>query len=320
MSNKYINAAISQAQSIGDPAAAHILLVLANHADQYGECFPPYELIAKETGYSRATVHRKLLLLKRQGRLQWTTIRNSQGKNVRNRYRLATATSQAETQSTSHAETSPRSQPVPKTATATSQPVQNPGLSLRLENQQEESTINRKKEPIERDAPSALALADDLFHVNGEGKEESKEAGSAGGASGTTLPDRARATRGTRLPADFNLTQADRDFALDYVPENCIQLEFDKFCDYWLAASGAKAVKLDWRATWRNWCRNVANFAPRNGKADKGNVFTLEERLRRQADRHDKGNVFTLGDRLRHEAAMMPDESTDDGIPAWWRQ
>jgi hypothetical protein len=31
---------------------------------------------------------------------------------------------------------------------------------------------------------------------------------------------------------------------------------FDQFRDYWAAKAGASACKLDWRATWRVWCRN----------------------------------------------------------------
>lgn len=30
----------------------------------------------------------------------------------------------------------------------------------------------------------------------------------------------------------------------------------DSFKDYWISLSGAKGVKLDWLATWRNWIRN----------------------------------------------------------------
>ena len=30
-----------------------------------------------------------------------------------------------------------------------------------------------------------------------------------------------------------------------------------QFSDYWTAKSGANATKLDWLATWRNWCRKA---------------------------------------------------------------
>jgi hypothetical protein len=67
--------------------------------------------------------------------------------------------------------------------------------------------------------------------------------------------EEARASRSaTHLPAEFDLTQERRSAAekenLD--PERT----FANFCDYWRAASGAKARKRDWDATWRVWCRN----------------------------------------------------------------
>lgn len=33
--------------------------------------------------------------------------------------------------------------------------------------------------------------------------------------------------------------------------------EADRFRDYWIAVSGAKGVKADWLATWRNWVRKA---------------------------------------------------------------
>lgn len=58
--------------------------------------------------------------------------------------------------------------------------------------------------------------------------------------------------RGSRLPADF---QTDMQFAVDAGIQNCLE-ESAKFRDYWNAQPGQKGVKLDWQATWRNWCRN----------------------------------------------------------------
>lgn len=34
----------------------------------------------------------------------------------------------------------------------------------------------------------------------------------------------------------------------------------DQFRDHWIALAGAKATKIDWAATWRNWVRNDLNF------------------------------------------------------------
>jgi hypothetical protein len=59
--------------------------------------------------------------------------------------------------------------------------------------------------------------------------------------------------RASRLPTDFTLTSERRLVAeAEKLPA---ERTFAKFCDHWRAASGAKARKHDWDATWRNWCR-----------------------------------------------------------------
>lgn len=65
--------------------------------------------------------------------------------------------------------------------------------------------------------------------------------------------------RGTRLPADWQLTDELKAIAKQIRPEwpdNHVQRIADGFKDYWLAKSGKDATKTDWVATWRNWCRN----------------------------------------------------------------
>lgn len=63
--------------------------------------------------------------------------------------------------------------------------------------------------------------------------------------------------RATRLPDDFELTDERRLVAeAEKLPA---ERTFAKFCDYWLAASGSRARKHDWDATWRNWCRTEAD-------------------------------------------------------------
>jgi hypothetical protein len=60
-----------------------------------------------------------------------------------------------------------------------------------------------------------------------------------------------------RLPEDFTLTSERRAVAeAERLPAD---RTFAKFCDYWRSASGQSARKLDWDATWRNWCRTEAD-------------------------------------------------------------
>lgn len=77
-----------------------------------------------------------------------------------------------------------------------------------------------------------------------------------------------REKRATRLPSDFSLTQERRSIATDHGlnPDRT----FANFCDYWKSAPGSKGRKLDWDATWRNWCRNDKNAKP---KQERGVVF-----------------------------------------------
>lgn len=69
-----------------------------------------------------------------------------------------------------------------------------------------------------------------------------------------------RAPTATRLPEGFALTPERRAIAeaekIDAVRE------FANFTDHWRSASGAKARKHDWDATWRVWCRRAMDFKP----------------------------------------------------------
>jgi uncharacterized protein YdaU (DUF1376 family) len=64
-----------------------------------------------------------------------------------------------------------------------------------------------------------------------------------------------KAAKGTR----FNLESIPEEWILFCKKErsdlNPIVV-FDGFKDYWSSVAGAKGVKLDWFATWRNWIRN----------------------------------------------------------------
>ena len=65
--------------------------------------------------------------------------------------------------------------------------------------------------------------------------------------------------RATRLPAGWSLPKAWGDWALREYPAwtgRIVRLEAAKFADHWRAKGGKDGAKLDWEATWRNWCRS----------------------------------------------------------------
>jgi uncharacterized protein YdaU (DUF1376 family) len=66
----------------------------------------------------------------------------------------------------------------------------------------------------------------------------------------------AKATKGTRWQKGFALP----DEWVEFCKKERSDLEpskvFESFTDYWVSVAGAKGVKADWFATWRNWVRN----------------------------------------------------------------
>ncbi|WP_336800337.1 hypothetical protein [Kaistia sp. MMO-174] len=79
-------------------------------------------------------------------------------------------------------------------------------------------------------------------------------------------PAVSKSPKGTRLSAEYQLPEQDRDFAASLgVPAHLSAKEFERFRDFWIAKPGKDGVKLDWSATWRNWIRKFADdrgFAP----------------------------------------------------------
>lgn len=65
--------------------------------------------------------------------------------------------------------------------------------------------------------------------------------------------------RGTRVDPDWKPSTEDRAFAASVgVPERDIERHAAEFRDYWAGVGGTKGVKLNWAATWRNRCRQIA--------------------------------------------------------------
>jgi hypothetical protein len=69
-------------------------------------------------------------------------------------------------------------------------------------------------------------------------------------------------SRGERLSTDWQLPKSWREWARVncFADDAAITGQASIFRDYWIAKPGAQAAKLDWEATWRNWCRKA--FSP----------------------------------------------------------
>lgn len=75
----------------------------------------------------------------------------------------------------------------------------------------------------------------------------------------TQYPKAISSPKGSRLQQDLILTAKWGNVALEIRSDfdnDDVRVEFEAFKDYWTAKPGKDGVKLDWLATWRNWCRN----------------------------------------------------------------
>lgn len=81
-----------------------------------------------------------------------------------------------------------------------------------------------------------------------------------------------KATKGSRLSQDF-LPNEWKLFCNEKRPDLNPESTFDGFKDYWIGVAGAKGVKLDWFATWRNWIRNQKAGRQSSNKSDENTRF-----------------------------------------------
>ena len=111
------------------------------------------------------------------------------------------------------------------------------------------SAAERKREQRERERLAQIELEKQQCHevsrnvTLDKDKEEIK-------AIGKTRQ------RGSRMPADWTPDYVGIQFCKTERPDLDPAKTADRFRDYWIAQPGAKGVKLDWTATWRNWVRN----------------------------------------------------------------
>lgn len=93
--------------------------------------------------------------------------------------------------------------------------------------------------------------------LRSESKENGEETLGSPAAHPTKQPP------ATRLPKDFALTPDMRTYACSEKLD--ADRTFEQFTDFWTAASGSKARKHDWTATWRTWCRTQNDRNRGNG-------------------------------------------------------
>jgi hypothetical protein len=247
------NAALNWAWSVQDlhPVEKLVLVALADHANPKTlQCNPGLESLKMRTCASRRGVQNAVAVLIERGLIQ-RDLRVGLGAT----YTLLTrAVSAPPTPATSARVTQAASAPPPMPNGADSHPP--PVQSL------PETRAVSAPEPL---------------------REPSKEVRTPL-TGGSAPPLRVVATadpKGHRLPADWKPGGDLAEFAAKLGLNGREVAE--RFRDYWHAQPGAKGRKLDWAATWRNWCREDERrakrptAAPRKSRMDRWRDLVGEE-------------------------------------------
>lgn len=93
----------------------------------------------------------------------------------------------------------------------------------------------------------------------------------------SSLRSEERSARASRLPPDFELPEVWRAWCVQNRPDLKAEEVFAKFRDYWSAKPGKAGTKLDWLATWRNWCREEKSLL--NSAAETAYQRSMRERF-----------------------------------------
>jgi hypothetical protein len=120
-----------------------------------------------------------------------------------------------------------------------------------------------KRQPKREDGSSERSRAWRESQKNLDGSELNRTQANAGERKKTQDKEedkdkKKRESASTRISAEWHLSEELKAIAKDVRPEwpdHHIQYVADNFRDYWVAKSGKDAVKKDWIATWRRWCR-----------------------------------------------------------------
>lgn len=128
--------------------------------------------------------------------------------------------------------------------------------------------VKRHREKVKRDCNVTVTPPDTDTDTDTEIKSDKRETRKTKVTS--------HATRGQRLEQYLEQNPTALSDMLQWTEQNTdwewrgsrgINDTFEQFRDYWRGAAGAKGVKSDWPATWRNWCRREADRKPAQQRA-----------------------------------------------------
>lgn len=238
----------ARSQTVGNSTAKAVLRELAfYHNGQTGLCCPSVSKIARVLEVKKAdTITAAIKRLEEGGFISREFIRDPEtGQILRTEYALigfvASEWVSSKNQGTSPEDqgTSPENRGTVPQKRGRGSPEK--GGEGSPENQ--DVTRNKNKEKEQGIGTGSVAPSPDHFPDATKMIEEPKR----------TTTDRGSRLTITELPDDW------KAFAEQEEPDLDPKRLFENFKDYWNGLSGAKAIKKDWKGTWRNFVRSFHN-------------------------------------------------------------
>lgn len=245
----------ARSQTVGNSTAKAVLRELAfYHNGQTGLCCPSVSKIARVLEVKKAdTITAAIKRLEEGGFISREFIRDPEtGQILRTEYALigfvASEWVSSKNQGTSPEDqgTSPENRGTVPQKRGRGSPEK--GGEGSPENQDVTGNKNREIEQGSRTRNSLPAQAPwETDHLTNDGKKVEKP------KAKRTTTDRGSRLTITELPDDW------KAFAEQEEPDLDPKRLFENFKDYWNGLSGAKAIKKDWKGTWRNFVRSFHN-------------------------------------------------------------
>ncbi len=255
-----------------------VLLIIGTHTNNMGWCRVNQRKLGERLGVSRETVNRAIRQLCKAGFLEKHDLR-AKGQNICT-YRVVMDRGMPDPE---EIEPMPDEETGADLVTSGSQGVVTPGSQGRPPCDGQEITTPcdaldvTTQRPIGTTIKKHSSLRSECKNAGADAPVEPK-----GKIKAPPQPGSCPERKATRLPEDWQLPTAWSDWTHGEFAVTAAEIAdaAASFRDYWCGKPGADARKLDWLATWRNWCRREFR-RKRRATVEPQAALTPEQRERK---------------------------------------
>lgn len=244
----------ARSQKVGNASAKFVLIELASALNRNdSECYPSIDTLEEVTELNRKTVIASTKLLEEKGFIKKRRTFENGKQRIYYSFPMFNPSEWALKQSSKNGTLESTENGTLLDQSTKSGTFQSPenGTTESTKNGTHESTVfgpvtrNKNKEKEQGIGTGSVAPSPDHFPDATKKIEEPKPK--------RTTTDRGSRLTITELPDDW------KAFAEQEEPDLDPKRLFENFKDYWNGLSGAKAIKKDWKGTWRNFVRSFHN-------------------------------------------------------------